>query len=50
MVEWLRGQYHEDGSSSLDWAEVQYADDNGENLVTRSSDMDYDAAQGGGEG
>lgn len=33
---WLRKQCHEDGSTSLRWVEVQFADDNDETIVTDS--------------
>lgn len=38
FIEWLDGQRHEDGSSKLDWVEVQFADDDGETKTTRDSD------------
>lgn len=39
-VEWLDSQAYEDGSTALKWAEVQFGDDEGDNLVTR-----HDAAR-----
>ena len=37
FVEWLKAQSFEDGSSSLDWAEVQYADDSHESKILSDS-------------
>lgn len=41
LVEWLEEQRYEDGSSPLDWVEVQYGDDNRETKVCRDSDERY---------
>lgn len=38
FVEWLRAQAYEDGSSPLDWVEVQYGDDEGVTKVISHSD------------
>jgi hypothetical protein len=40
FIEWLREQYHEDGSSNIFWAEVQYGDDEDEAALCGSSDDD----------
>lgn len=37
FVEWLNRNRYEDGSSPLDWVEVQYGDENGVQKVLRSS-------------
>ena len=42
FIQYLRSTYHDDGSSSLDWVEVQFGDDDKESKVVRSSDMDYE--------
>ena len=41
FITWLRAQYHEDGSSPVAWAEVQFGDDANEACIVRSSDDDY---------
>lgn len=38
FVSWLEAQRYEDGSSPLDWAEVQYGDDDRETKIVRDSD------------
>lgn len=38
FIDWLVAREYGDGSSPLKWAEVQYADDEGESIVTRHSD------------
>ena len=38
FVHWLNAQRAEDGSSWLDWAEIQYGDDDGDNRVLRHND------------
>lgn len=38
FVKWLRRQEYEDGSTSLAWVEVQYADDEKETKIVRDSD------------
>ena len=38
FVEWLESQRHSDGSTSLDWVEVQYGDDEYETRICRDSD------------
>jgi hypothetical protein len=45
LISYIRSLYFEDGSSPLDWAEVQYGDDEKETMVCRSSDADYAASQ-----
>ena len=35
FIAWLRSEAYEDGSSPFSWAEVQYGDDDDENIVTR---------------
>lgn len=40
FIKWLRTQYHEDGSSSIQWAEVQYGDDENEAEICAGSDDD----------
>ena len=37
FVEWLEKQTYDDGSTPLDWAEVQYGDDDGHQYVVRAS-------------
>lgn len=37
-TDWLKAQAYEDGSSPLQWVEVQYGDDNGETKIIRHSD------------
>lgn len=39
FVAWLIQQEYSDSSNALTWAEVQYADDEGENRFIGSSDM-----------
>lgn len=39
FIVWLDMQRHEDGSTSLDWVEVQYGDDNHETCIVRDSDQ-----------
>ena len=38
FIEWLRAQCHEDGSSKLDWVEVQFGDDEHETCIVNDSD------------
>ena len=38
FIAWMNAQRFSDGSSPLDWAEVQYGDDEGETCITRHSD------------
>lgn len=38
FINWLNKQRYEDGSTALDWLEVQYGDDEGESKVIRHSD------------
>lgn len=40
---WLNAQRYEDGSTSLDWVEVQYGDDNGETCIIADSDHPEEA-------
>lgn len=40
FIKWLNKQRYEDGSSSLDWAEVQYGDENGDARVLRHDALD----------
>src|SRR5262245_1582447 len=40
FIGWLRAQAYEDGSSPLDWVEVQYGDDNLETKIISSGDDD----------
>jgi hypothetical protein len=40
FVTWLKKQAFEDGSTSLNWVEVQYDDDENETLIVRDSDHD----------
>ncbi len=40
FIDWLRAQYYGDGSTSVSWVEVQYADDERETKVCGSSDDD----------
>lgn len=44
FVEWMRACAYEDGSSPLDYAEVQYGDDDCEARIVNSGDDDYKAA------
>jgi len=37
FINWLRDQEYDDGSSCLTWAEVQYGDEDGEQVVLRHS-------------
>jgi hypothetical protein len=37
FVAWLGSACYDDGSSSLDWAEIQYGDEEGDNRVLRHS-------------
>lgn len=39
FIEYLETQKHEDGSSSIDWVEVQFGDDEGETKIMRDSDL-----------
>ena len=41
LIRHLRATAYDDGSSPLDWVEVQYGDDNGQTLVIRDSDEGY---------
>lgn len=43
FIDWLRAQYHSDGSTNVSWVEAQYADDNDDTKVTGSSDDDQKA-------
>lgn len=38
FIEWLEAQRYSDHSSSYDWVEVQYGDDNGETCIINDSD------------
>ena len=38
FIQWMTARRYVDGSSPLDWVEVQYGDDNGETLVKAHSD------------
>jgi hypothetical protein len=38
FISWMDEQRYDDGSTSLDWVEVQYGDDEGETKVCRHSD------------
>lgn len=38
FVEWLNARRYDDGSTSLDWVEVQYGDDERKTKITRHSD------------
>ena len=38
LVAWLDAKRYEDGSTALDWVEVQFGDDDKESIVTRHSD------------
>jgi hypothetical protein len=38
LLRWMNERRYSDGSSPLDWVEVQYGDDNDETIVTRHSD------------
>lgn len=38
FIEWLDQQRHSDGSSTLRWVEVQFADDRDESIVVRHSE------------
>lgn len=38
-VEWLNSQRYDDGSTSLDWCEVQYGDEEGDDKVVSSSSV-----------
>jgi hypothetical protein len=38
FVTWLREQAYDDGSSPLDWVEVQFADDDRETCIIRCDD------------
>jgi len=40
FVEWLREQYYEDGGTSIDWAEIQYGDEDHEAALVGSGDED----------
>lgn len=37
FVGWLKDQVYEDGSSPIDWVEVQYGDDNGVTKIIEAS-------------
>jgi hypothetical protein len=37
---WLRAQVYEDGSTALDWVEVQYGNDDHETIIVDDSDAD----------
>ncbi len=38
FIGYLNSQAYEDGSTSLDWVEVQYGDEEGDTVITRDSD------------
>ena len=38
LIAWLDAQRYADGSTSLDWIEVQFGDEEGESVITRHSD------------
>jgi len=40
FIEWLRSQAYEDGSNSIKYVEVQFGDDNNEDEIISSVDMD----------
>jgi hypothetical protein len=40
FIEWLRSQAYEDGSNSMKYIEVQFGDDNNEDQIINSVDMD----------
>lgn len=40
FISWIRSKQYSDGSSCLDWVEVQYGDDEGDCRVARDS-MEY---------
>jgi len=44
---WMLGTRYDDGSGPLNWAEVQYGDDNRETLIVDHSDATYEEADGG---
>jgi hypothetical protein len=41
FIDWLDSRRYEDDSTSIDWVEVQYGDDNGDNKVLRHADEHY---------
>lgn len=41
FTEWLDGQRYSDGSTALDWVEVQFGDDDGDTCIVRDSDEHY---------
>ena len=38
FIKWLKSQKYSDGSSSIDWVEIQYGDDEGETKIISHSD------------
>lgn len=50
LIDWLHGQAFSDGSSMLDWVEVQYGDDDMETKVCRDSDERCRAEDADGAG
>lgn len=50
FVGYLRSRTYEDGSSRLDWAEVQYGDDDGQTWIIEDSDARKRGAAPGGAG
>lgn len=45
LIDWLRGQYMEDGGSYVAWVEVQFGDADNEARVTRGSDFDAEGVE-----
>jgi len=41
IIEWLDAQRYEDGSTSIGWVEVQFADDDADTRIVRDSDHHY---------
>ena len=42
FISWLDSQRHDDGSTSLHWVEIQFADDDKETKIISHSDKRYD--------
>jgi hypothetical protein len=37
LIEWLQAHRYSDGSSSMNWVEIQFADDGGDNRILRQA-------------
>lgn len=45
FIKWLEGERYEDGSTIFAWAEIQYGDEDGENLMLQSDETNRPACE-----